>query len=156
MTCNVDLGSLYLTDERRDTDNLFRHVLGFSLSKAQAQPELSLEYYKDYTNKQTIYIGVHGTRVAAVPEPLFEAKDVALRIVDALQKTLKAMQTDESQLQAPSTAELKTNFEATNGGGEGPINVKISVRGLEVLILVRDPWVRSQVQRGVQLHEHLP
>lgn len=25
MTCNVDLGSLYLTDERRDTDNLFRY-----------------------------------------------------------------------------------------------------------------------------------
>jgi hypothetical protein len=90
-----------------------------------------------------IYIGVHGTRVAAVPEPLFEAKDVALRIVDALQKTLKAMQTDESQLQAPSTAELKTNFEATNGGGEGPINVKISVRGLEVLILGISSLCRS-------------
>lgn len=24
MTCNVDLDSVYITDERRDTDNLFR------------------------------------------------------------------------------------------------------------------------------------
>jgi hypothetical protein len=80
MTCNVDLGSLYITDERRDTDNLFRygppfsfslffipfsfplpvlpvrdrHVLGFSLSNAHTQPELTLEYFKDYTGKQTV------------------------------------------------------------------------------------------------------
>jgi hypothetical protein len=31
-----------------------RHVLGFSLAKANAQPELSLEYCKDYTSKQTV------------------------------------------------------------------------------------------------------
>lgn len=135
-------------------------MLGFSLSKANAQPELSLEYCKDYTSKQTVrphhflhawgwhrlyvysqqppqvYIAVHGTRVAAVPEPLFEAKDVGLRVVDALQKTLKAMQTGEPQPEAPTSgAELKTNFEATNGGGEGPINVKVAVRGVELLVL---------------------
>ncbi len=136
-------------------------MLGFSLAKANAQPELSLEYCKDYTSKQTVrphkhltlggwhrlyvdsrreppqvYIAVHGTRVAAVPEPLFEAKDVGLRVVDALQKTLKAMQTGEPQPEAPTSgAELKTNFEATNGGGEGPINVKVAVRGVELLVL---------------------
>ena len=30
-----------------------------------------------------IFLGVHGTRVAAVPEPLLQAKDVGLRVVDA-------------------------------------------------------------------------
>jgi hypothetical protein len=85
---------------------------------------------------------VHGTRVAAVPEPLFQAKDVGLRVVDALQKTLLAMKTDELQAAAqPAAAQpkaaqrLKTNFEATNGGGEGLINVKVAVRGVELLVL---------------------
>lgn len=128
---------------------------------------------------------MHGTRVAAVPEPLFEAKDVGLRVVDALQKTLKAMQTGEPQPEAPTSgAELKTNFEATNGGGEGPINVKVAVRGVELLVLgtwhplhfsssdpkalvshrtmgrgllqVGNPRIRRQDQCGAKLHEHLP
>lgn len=76
-----------------------------------------------------------------MPEPLFQTKDVVLRIVDALQKSLKAIKPEptgpeELVLQQKALTDgAKINLEVANGGGEGPINVKVIVRGLELLIL---------------------